>query len=129
MKNSNVCHTDSVGLLNLFQGKSVRKISGDTLQLSDGTVLEIHPNEGGCSCGAGDYEITELNECDNIITNVELVATDHVIDDPWETPPTTYALFVYAGDRKINLLTVDGDDGNGYYGSGFWIHVNEMTDA
>lgn len=121
-----IYHSDKEEIVDLFVGKSVKKISDDQLQLSDGTVLQIVPNEGGCSCGAGDYDIDYINECENIITNVELVVTDSGYED-WEGE-TSYDLFVYSGHQKINLLSVKGDDGNGYYGTGFWIKVMK-TDA
>lgn len=116
-----IYHSDKEDIVNLFVGKSVKKVGDDKLLLSDGKELTIVPNEGGCICGAGDYDLTELNECENIITNVELEIDE---DDRWG--PTTYSIFVYAGHTKINLATIQGDDGNGYYGTGFWITVSEQ---
>jgi hypothetical protein len=34
-----------------------------------------------------------------------------------------YRLFVYAANDRINVLSVEGDDGNGYYGTGFTLTV------
>lgn len=116
-----IYHSDKEEIVELFVGKSVKKISDDQLALSDGTVLQIVPNEGGCSCGAGDYDIDYINECENIITNVELVVTEQDHGD-WDTL-TSYDIFVYSGHQKINLVSIKGDDGNGYYGTGFWINV------
>ena|SRR3990167_5886567 len=118
-----IYHTDKEKIVALFVGKSVSKIDDDKLYLNDGTLLQIVPNTGGCSCGAGDYELTELNSCENIITNVEVVDSYPETTDYSETH--TYEVFVYAENRKINLLTVQGDDGNGYYGTGFWITVSD----
>lgn len=120
-----IYHSDKEEIVELFVGKSVKKISEDQLELSDGTVLQIVPNEGGCSCGAGDYDIDYINECENIITNVELVVTDIDYKDEstvWNYE-TSYDIFVYSGHQKINLVSIKGDDGNGYYGTGFWIQV------
>lgn len=127
-----IYHSDKEQIVDLFVGKSVKKITDDQLVLSDGTVLQIVPNEGGCSCGAGDYELTELNEVENIITNVELVESSAPCNSTYcsdvegscycETDQS-YEIFVLAGDRRINLLRIDGNDGNGYYGTGFWIKV------
>lgn len=116
-----IYHTDKEKIVALFVGKSVSKIDDDKLYLNDGTLLQIVPNEGGCSCGAGDYELTELNGCENIITNVEII--DYQCPETDYSEIHTYEIFVYAENRKINLLTVQGDDGNGYYGTGFWITV------
>lgn len=99
---------------------SVKKINEDEILLDNGIKLNIVPNQGGCCCGAGDYEITELNECSNIITNVEFVTID-------ESYSTNYKIFVYAEDKKINLLTVSGDDGSGYYGTGYSIIVKGLN--
>lgn len=116
-----IYHDDKAAIVELFVGKSVKKIADDQLALSDGTVLQIIPNEGGCSCGAGDYDIDYINECENIITNVELVVTEEG-DDGW-SDEKAYDIFVYSGHQKINLVSIKGDDGNGYYGTGFWIRV------
>ena len=63
-------------------------------------------------------ELLELNVCDNIITNVELVC-----DDLEYYGEKSYKIFVFAEDRKIKLAQIDGDDGNGYYGTGYDIIV------
>ena len=91
-----------------------------TLTLDDGTVLEIEANQGGCSCSAGDYFITSLATTDNIIMNVEVV--DEVKNDGWEEDHT-YKIFVYTEHEAIAAVEIEGSDGNGYYGTGFWIGV------
>lgn len=91
------------------------------LVLDNGLTVYILPNEGGCSCGSGDYYLTSLNRVDNIITRVEVVEkTEH---GEWGEGATKYQIFVLAGHEKINLMTVDGDDGNGYYGTGYELMV------
>jgi hypothetical protein len=89
------------------------------LTLDDGTVVDVVPNDGGCSCGAGDYVLTHLATVDNVITDVRL-AVDEGSDGE---AAKTYRIFVYAGNEEINVMTVDGDDGNGYYGTGYALHV------
>lgn len=59
-----------------------------------------------------------MNNCDNAITNVE-ACIDH--DDNLYCD--TYRLFVYAKDKKINLVQYEGED-NGYYGTGYDVYVN-----
>jgi len=93
-----------------------------TIVLDDGTVLELEGNEGGCCCSSGDYTLTTLNHVDNIITNVEFV------DSPsgdGEDGDGTYKIFVFADNTMINLATFEGDDGNGYYGSGYDIRIKK----
>ncbi len=107
----------------LLLGRTIEKVDDNTLKLDNGLVLEIQPNQG-CCCGAGDYNITELNECLNVITNVELV--DVVNESDGWSVAHSYKIFVYAENTKIKLLQVDGDDGNGYYGTGYEIVIKHI---
>lgn len=100
-------------------GHSIEKVNENTLRLDNGIELEFYGNNG-CLCGAGDYDITELNECKNIITNVEF--EDTYSSNEW-SEKHSYKIFVYAENNKIKLLQCDGDDGNGYYGTGYHIEV------
>ncbi len=87
--------------------------------LDDGTELLLGGNHGGCSCGAGDYELSRLNDMPiNGITNVEVDRVEH-----GQYGPSTYRVFVLAQDERFELAAFDGDDGNGYYGTGFWFTV------
>lgn len=106
---------------NLLMYRKVVKVVEDTLFLDNGIELEVVPNTGCGGCGSGWYEIVELNGCDNIITDVEFVRED--IDDLTSDNDTSYKIFVYAEDKKIKLVQVDGSDGNGYYGTGYSIVV------
>ena len=103
----------------LLIGHSVKKVKNNILELDNGTQLEFYGNDG-CCCGAGCYDITELNDCENIITNVEF--TDSVEEDKWGDVHC-YRIFVYAENKEIKLLQCDGDDGNGWYGTGYHIKV------
>jgi hypothetical protein len=105
----------------LFVGRKVVKAEGSDLTLDDGTVLQVIPNDGGCSCGAGDYYLDNLNKFDNVITDVEIKAVPDS-DSEWESG-YTYQLFVYSGGISTSVADIKGDDGNGYYGTGFEIYV------
>ena len=100
--------------------RKIVKVEKDSLYLDNGTELEILPNTG-CICGAGCYEITELNNCDNVITDVEVLEEE--INS--EYGDYSYKIFVYAEDKRLKILQVDGSDGNGYYGTGYSIIVKE----
>lgn len=114
---------DEEAIRSILLGRTVAKVGDDKLRLDDGTELTITPNEGWCSCGAGDYALTELNECPvNAIMAVEFERIDDTSE--WAT---SYRVFVLAEDRRIKLMQVDGDDGNGYYGTGYWINVTTPT--
>lgn len=114
----------------LLMGHSVDKVADDHLVLDDGTLFRVVPNNGGCSCGAGDYDLTVLNRVENVITKVEFdyrpTGDDHRVDERW-ADSGYYRIFVFAGDEKVNLLQVDGDDGNGYYGTGFSLLVRKVV--
>lgn len=113
-------HDDAEAITALLVGRKITKVSDTELLLDNGTALRLEGHEGGCSCGAGDYELTELNGCDNIITSVELVNSP---DSDYDEGDGTYRIFVIADNQRINLATFTGSDGNGYYGTGYYIHV------
>ena len=84
------------------------------LILDNGTVLIAQGNEGCGGCDNGWYYLTHISGCDNAIMNVELVTNG--IEE--------YSLYVMTEDKRLNILTYEGDD-NGYYGVGFYITVKE----
>jgi hypothetical protein len=104
----------------LLLGRRVVKVDADTVELDDGRQLRFVGNEG-CVCGAGGYDLTELNGVDNIITKVEFV--DSPADDYDEERYGHYAIYVFADNQKINLATFVGADGAGGYGTGYAIDV------
>ena len=114
-------HYQEDKIKSLFIGRKVVKAEGSDLTLDDGTVLQVIPNDGGCSCGAGDYYLDNLNKFDNVITDVEIKAVPDS-DSEWESG-YTYQLFVYSGGISTSVADIKGDDGNGYYGTGFDIYV------
>ena len=111
---------DKDAIKELLTGRRVEKVGDDTLRLDNGTVLTLGGHEGGCSCSAGDYDLVELNGVDNVITNVEFEDSPSGDDEDGDGH---YRIFVYAGNERINLATFEGSDGNGYYGTGYWIAV------
>lgn len=107
--------SESLPLLDNYSG---RHMAG-RLTLDDGTVIYVEPNEGGCSCGAGDYDLVQLSTIDNVITSVRTTVegTGADYDDK------SYRIYVISGNQEINAIQVDGNDGNGYYGTGYALHV------
>ena len=112
------CKGNELEIKDLLIGHSIKKVNDDTLELDNGIKLKFEGNSG-CCCGAGCYDITELNECQNIITDVEFKDT---IKDDWGEQHC-YQIFVYAENKEIKLLQCEGDDGNGYYGTGYRIDI------
>lgn len=93
--------------------------------LDDGAVLLLEGRDGGCACSAGCYSLehlASLGDVDNIITNV--VFHNDPAADPQEDKGE-YSIFVFADNKKINLATFEGHDGNGYYGTGYYITVRK----
>lgn len=90
------------------------------LTLDDGTVLLVAGNEGCGGCTSGHYWLSVLNTVDNAITNV---IVEETFDGRYEEDGT-YQIFVIAEDHNQHLVAqFDGSDGNGYYGTGYWISV------
>lgn len=118
-----IYYSEESKIKDLLMYRKIVKVENDTLYLDNGVELEVIANKGCGGCSAGWYEVTELNGCENAITNVEFAWDD--IDDPNSYDDTSYKIFVYAEDKKIKILQVDGSDGNGYYGTGYSIIVKE----
>jgi hypothetical protein len=111
------------------------------LTLDNGTVLSVWGNDGGCICGAGDYPLTKLGVCDNVITNVEVEASPDGDEhgrpcgtcgekncwQPYHDNKGSYRIFVLAEDRRL-LASFDGSDGNGFYGTGWWLSVSNLDE-
>lgn len=93
------------------------EIASGKLILDDGREIFVIPNEGCGGCTSGWYGLKSLERVDNIITRVDFEVEDGKYDEH------TYRIFVLAGHERINALTVDGDDGNGYYGTGYELVV------
>lgn len=120
-----VDYDETEDIADLLMGRKVVAVTHDSLSLDNGMVLRVLPNHGGCSCFAGDYDISALNKVDNVITKVEFdYPKPHSHEDTWDDDWTTkqYRIFVFAEHKQL-LFEVDGEDGNGYYGTGFQLEV------
>lgn len=124
MSNARLDHESHEEITALLIGQVVIKVDDHTLRLGNGTVLELPDTDGGCSCSAGCYDLTELNGVENVITRVEF-SNDPTGDDG--VGGGLYQIFVYADNVKVNLATWSGSDGNGYYGTGYEILVKSPT--
>lgn len=90
------------------------------LTLDDGIELIVLPNRGACVCSSGDFDVTHLATVENVITRVEFAESG---SEDWMSEQS-YTIFVYTGEEKINAVTVEGNDGSGYYGTGYEIAVS-----
>ena len=118
------CYTlqqcDEEQIKELLMFRKIVNVEHDILYLDNGIELRVSANEGCPACSSGWYSITELKGYDNAITNVELVCDDKTEEGYGDT---SYKIFVYAENKQIKVLQVDGSDGNGYYGTGYTIQV------
>ncbi len=120
--NKELYYDNEAEIKELLMYRKIIKVDEDTLYLDNGVELKVLPNEGCGGCCNGWYGIEELNGCDNAITNVEFECEKINPDDAW-SEEYSYKIFVYAEDTKIKIVQVDGNDGNGYYGTGYSIRV------
>lgn len=117
---------DEKEIKELLIGHKVKVIGNNgqeaELELDNGIRLKVLANEGCGGCSNGWYSINILNNIDNAITNVEFECDDlDLRENDWDD--TSYKIFVFCEDKRINLLDVTGSDGNGYYGTGYTIRV------
>lgn len=93
------------------------------LTLDDGTRIYAKGNDGGCSCGAGDYPLEHLATIDNVITSVRF--DDHPTGDAYDDYDGDgwHRIFVVADAVEVNVASFEGSDGNGYYGTGYSLYV------
>lgn len=92
------------------------------ITLDNGIVIETVGNEGCGGCSNGWYYLEELNDCNNVITAVECVT------DSGEYGDDVYHIYVFAEDKKINLVQYGGGD-NGYYGTGYDVFVKGIKES
>ncbi len=116
---------DNEKIKSILVGRKIVSANGNTLTLDNGTKLIVSPNDGGCSCGAGDYYLENINKFDNVITDAEvkIISLDNYDDEKF------YQLFVYSGGISTSVADVHGGDGNGYYGTGFTLIVKEVPET
>jgi len=98
--------------------------------LSDGTNLMVWGNDGCPACPSGEYVLEYLANSTNVITNVEV---DNVpgYDEPCAKHDGAYdcecsgwyRVFVVAADERVRVMSFEGGDGLGYYGSGWWLRI------
>lgn len=89
--------------------------------LDDGSVVLVAPNEGCGGCSSGWYYLEHLASVDNAITDVRLAAEGDL--DEYGEGSQSYRIYVIADAVEINAVQVDGDDGNGYYGTGYELFI------
>ena len=112
--------TSKEAVSKLLVGRTVVKVSEDTLELDNGVQLYVEGNEGCGGCSEGHYNLDALNEVANAIMSVEFSETEE--EGRWGFDQDVFRIFVYTEFEKATLLEVSGHD-NGYYGRGYSINV------
>lgn len=123
MRNYTLDHEDATEIKNLMLGRIIVSVQGDSLTLDNGTELRILPNEGCGGCSNGHYQLDFLKQVDNVITDVKF--NEEFVDERPYDFPTIYSIYVYTDSMTtaIPLAEISGNDGNGYYGTGYRINV------
>ena len=90
-------------------GKSIVEIdeSGNNLMLNDGTILEFR-DTADC-CAWFDANLRAGNLTDNAITAIK------VTDRPGEYVCEDYTIHIFAANKKIADLDINGNPTSGYY--------------
>lgn len=89
-------------------GKSIKTIAGETIELTDGTVLEIQGTSDCCAWFQGDIEAFDFD--DNVITAVE----EHDAE-AWYEDDEAWSLHVVSAHKLIAKVNIEGNATSGYY--------------
>lgn len=111
----------------LLRGRYVTSIDDGTITLDDGTELYIHGNEGSGGCESGWYWLENVYKQGSRQARIMSAYVAYGEDD--EDAPSVYTLFVMVDGNptQLPLATVRGDNGNGYYGTGFTLTATIKT--
>lgn len=103
----------------LLRGRYVTSIDDGTITLDDGTELYIHGNDGCGGCESGWYWLEQVYKQGSRRARIMSAYVGYDEDD--KDAPSVYTIFVMVDGNPgfLPLATIRGDDGNGYYGTGF----------
>ena len=121
-------HNSDDGLYTrLLRGRYVTSINDGIITLDDGTELYIHGNEGCGGCESGWYWLENVYKQGSRRARIMSAYVAYGEDD--EDAPSVYTLFVMVDGNptQLPLATVRGDNGNGYYGTGFTLTATVKT--
>ena len=111
----------------ILKGRYVTSIDEyGTITLDNGTELDIDGNEGCGGCESGWYWLEETYKRGN--SRARIMSAHVGYDEDDEAAPSVYTIFVMVDGNpsQLPLATVCGDDGNGYYGTGFTLTVRPV---
>ena len=127
-------HNSDDGLYTrLLRGRYVTSINDGIITLDDGTELYIHGNDGCGGCESGWYWLENVYKQGSsharIMSAHVACDIDEENNDEGAVDPHIYTLFVMVDGNptQLPLATVRGDNGNGYYGTGFTLTATVKT--
>lgn len=111
----------------LLRGRYITSIDNGTITLDDGTELDIHGNEGCGGCESGWYWLENVYKQGS--QRARIMSAYVAYGEDGEDAPSVYTLFVMVDGNptQLPLATVRGDNGNGYYGTGFTLTATIKT--
>ena len=101
-----------------------------TLTLDNDTTLTVEANEGRGGCANNWHHITRAlvrsNRCARTMNaRVEYTRNENNIRDGWEKH--TIFVMIDGNETQLPLITAQGDDGPGAYGTGFTLTARPAT--
>lgn len=120
---------DEETVRDLLVGRTVKVTEEGNLILDNGKLIEVQPNSGCWSCPSGNFHVETLNDVENVITDVKLLESNEAFSEAHSNADKIYSIFVYTAgfnhnqENRKTLLTIEGSDGNGFYGTGYTLHV------
>lgn len=88
------------------------------LTCHDGTIIIVEENEGCAGCGNGWSNFEELKKLENNRNIITAINVEYEDED-------RFKMFVYYQHGGINQLIGDDGYGNGYYGGGFYVLIDD----
>lgn len=133
-------HYDSIDLVEFFKSLIGQKIINarevdrddweDThdyiLTTDKGVELIISTNDGcgGCENGWSSFLIpSDLVDCNNAIVDISIADGNFSSNDD-----QIYILSIFKENKQISQILTNDGYGNGYYGGGFQIEINEFLE-
>lgn len=111
----------------LLRGRYVISIDSSIITLDDGTELHIQGNAGCGGCSSGWYWLEQVYKQGS--RRARIMSAYVAYDEDDDEAPSVYTIFVMVDGNptQLPLATIRGDDGNGYYGTGFTLTATIKT--
>lgn len=105
-------------------GRSIVGMTRSSVELDNGTVLNIEEGGGCCSWFSGEFRAVNLSE--NVITRVEEV--DFSENEDYNSDKL-FTINIYSALNHLASVDVEGNMGSGYYGSSITLVVSKKEET